>query len=60
MREDRKIIRRMTLVIIWTLFIALTLSGLVTAYEQTRFINEGTEIETVISEKISKLFRTEN
>lgn len=53
MREDRKIIRRMTLVIIWILFISLTLSGLVMAYEQTRFVNEGTEIETVMSAKIN-------
>lgn len=47
MTESKKIIRRMRLVIIWTLFAGLTVSGLIVAYEQTRFMDEGTEAVTV-------------
>ena len=47
MTEEKIIIRRMKMIIIWVLFICFTVSGLISAYEQTRFVDEGTETVTV-------------
>lgn len=47
MNEYKKIIRKTILIVIWTLFITFTLSGLITAYEQTSFVAQGKEYQTV-------------
>lgn len=46
-QEEKKIIRGFSLAVVWILFIACTLSGLIFAAEQTAYMNDGTEIETV-------------
>lgn len=45
--EERKIIRRFQLAIIWTLFFSLTASGIVYAAEKMEYNNTGQEAETV-------------
>lgn len=45
--EERKIIRRFQLAIIWTLFFSLTVSGIVYAAEKMEYNNTGKEAETV-------------
>lgn len=47
MTETKKIKKRMMYVIIWVLFVGLTFSGIVFAYERTRFVDEGAEPATV-------------
>lgn len=47
MKEEYRIRRRMTLIIVWTLFVSLTAAGLISAYNQTRYVNEGYEAVTV-------------
>lgn len=47
MTEEYKIRRKMTLITVWTLFVSLTAAGLIFAYSQTRYVNEGYEAETV-------------
>ena len=47
MNESKKIIRRTALVLIWTLFISLTVSGFISAYHRTRYVDEGIEYSTV-------------
>lgn len=37
----------MIFIIVWTLFFALTATGIITAYNHTRYISDGTEAETV-------------
>ena len=46
--EDRKIIRTFELIVIWTLFAACTVCGLVLAYEKTAFVSEGQETQTFV------------
>ncbi len=46
-KEEKKIARGFSLAVVWILFIVCTLSGLILAAEQTAYINDGTEIETV-------------
>lgn len=47
MTEARKIRRRMTLILIWSLFFALTATGIITAFNHTKYVSDGTEAETV-------------
>lgn len=62
MNEYKKIIRRTVLIVIWTLFITFTLSGLITAYEKTSFVAQGKEYSTVKFDfdEIKKLCQSEN
>ena len=48
MTEEKRLKRRMIIVTVWTLFITLTLAGLIVAYNQTRYVLEGYEPETII------------
>lgn len=48
MSEDKKIIRMFIIVVVWVVFTAVTLSGLVTAAERTEFISTGKEAVTVM------------
>lgn len=50
MKEDKKIIRGFVLTVVWTIFVMLTLAGLVTAGERTEYITTGNEPETVKSD----------
>lgn len=47
MTESKKTVRIFILTVIWILFIFLTLSGLVYAGEQTSYISNGKEPQTV-------------
>lgn len=46
-KEEKKIVRTFTLITIWIIFAVCTLCGLITAKEQTAYISDGKEIETV-------------
>ena len=46
-KEEAKIIRVFTFVIIWIIFAVCTLCGLIKSGEQTAYMYEGKEIETV-------------
>lgn len=62
MNEYKKITRKTILVVIWTLFVTFTVSGLITAYEQTSFVSQGKEIYTVKFQfdELKKLCQSEN
>lgn len=47
MSETKKLIRRFVLTVIWTLFVAFTIYGLVSAGEKTEYIRSGKEPQTV-------------
>lgn len=47
MSETKKVARKFLLTVIWTLFILLTLSGIISAGERTEYINSGKEPQTV-------------
>ena len=47
MKEEKRIIRSFVYITIWIFFAVCTLCGLITAKEQTAYIYEGKEIETV-------------
>lgn len=56
MNECKKVVRGFILTVIWTLFFTVTLYGLLTAGERTRYISTGEEAQTVkfdIKEKIA-------
>lgn len=48
MSETKKLTRRFILTVIWTLFVSLTLWGLISAGEQTEYIRSGKEPQTII------------
>ncbi len=47
MSETKKITRQFILTVIWTLFVAFTIYGLVSAGERTEYIRSGKEPQTV-------------
>lgn len=47
MSETKKTVRRFILTVVWTLFVTLTLSGLIIAGERTTFVSTGQEPSTV-------------
>ena len=47
MSETKKLTRKFILIVIWTLFVAFTLCGLVSAGEKTEYIRSGKEPQTV-------------
>ncbi len=51
--EENKIVRIYKMIIVWTLFTALTVYGMISAAEKTAFISDGKETETIV-------FSTEN
>lgn len=56
MNEYKRVMRFFILTVIWTLFFSVTLAGLVTAGERTRYISTGEEASTVkfdVKEKIA-------
>ncbi len=60
MTETKRCIRRFILTVVWTLFFAGTLCGIITAGERTEFIRSGKEPTTVvfdITEKIAAIVR---
>lgn len=46
-KEEKKLIRAFMMILTWTLFAALTASGLLFAAARTAYIQEGKEYETV-------------
>ena len=59
MNEYKKIVRGFILTVIWTLFVTVTLCGIITAGERTRFVSTGEESVTVkfsIKEKLPSVF----
>lgn len=46
-KEEKKIVRIFTFIIIWIYFAVCTLCGLIKSGEQTAYMYEGKEIETV-------------
>lgn len=46
--EEKKIVRVFQMIVIWTLFAAFTVYGLVSAAEKTAFVNEGKETSTIV------------
>lgn len=55
MNETKKLVRKFILTVIWTLFISLTLSGLIFAGERTAYISSGKEPQTVKMETNNNL-----
>lgn len=56
MTEYKRVVRCFILTVIWVLFFTVTLTGIVTAGERTRYISTGEEASTVkfdIKEKIA-------
>ena len=51
--EENKIVRIYKMIIVWTLFTAITVYGMISAAEKTAFISDGKETETIV-------FSTEN
>ena len=47
MSESKKIVRIFILFVVWIVFVAATLTGIVTAAEKTEYIFSGKEAETV-------------
>ena len=52
MTETKKTARRFAFAVIWIVFIALTLFGLISAGEKTEFVLSGKEPQTVKSDII--------
>lgn len=46
--QEKRVIRTFEMIIIWTLFVSLTLSGLVIANDRTAYISGNEENETVL------------
>lgn len=53
-KEEEKIIRIFQLITVWTLFLSVTVAGLILADARTEYIGSGKEAETVILAEFRK------
>ena len=54
MKESERISKIYIFIVIWTVFIAVTLTGIVVAAEKTEYVSSGKEAETVFFSKTDK------